>query len=58
MVKSSIQLLLPFLKYSKNIIGDVRSVVKYRYVTNSVVCDASKGFIYKQIKPSLVGEHA
>ena len=27
-------------------------------ITNSVVCDASKGCIYKQIKPSLVGEHA
>ena len=29
MVKSLIQLLLPFLKYSKNTTGDVRSVVKY-----------------------------
>ena len=28
MVKSSTQLLQPFLKYSKNTIGDVRSVVK------------------------------
>ena len=27
-------------------------------ITNSVVCDASKGCIYKQIKPPLVGEHA
>ena len=27
-------------------------------ITNSVVCDASKGCIYKQIKPSLEGEHA
>ena len=27
-------------------------------ITNSVVCGASKGCIYKQIKPSLVGEHA
>ena len=26
--------------------------------TNSIVCDASKVCIYKQIKPSLVGEHA
>ena len=27
-------------------------------ITNSVVCDASKGRIYKQIKPPLVGGHA
>ena len=27
-------------------------------ITNSVVCDASKGCIYKQIKPPLVGVHA
>ena len=27
-------------------------------ITNSVVCGASKGGIYKQIKPPLVGEHA
>ena len=27
-------------------------------ITNSVVCDTSKGIIYKQIKPPLVGEHA
>ena len=27
-------------------------------ITNSVVCGASNGCIYKQIKPSLVGEHA
>ena len=27
-------------------------------ITNSVVWGASKGCIYKQIKPSLVGEHA
>ena len=27
-------------------------------IRNSVVCDASKGGIYKQIKPPLVGEHA
>ena len=27
-------------------------------ITNSVVCDASKGCIYKQIKPPLVSEHA
>ena len=27
-------------------------------ITNSVVCDAGKGCIYKQIKPPLVGEHA
>ena len=27
-------------------------------ITNSVVCGTSKGCIYKQIKPSLVGEHA
>ena len=27
-------------------------------ITNSVVCDASKGCIYKQIKPPLVDEHA
>ena len=27
-------------------------------ITNSIVCDASKGCIYKQIKPPLVGEHA
>ena len=26
-------------------------------ITNSVVCDASKGCIYKQIKPPLVGKH-
>ena len=26
-------------------------------ITNSVVCGASKGCIYKQIKPPLVGEH-
>ena len=26
--------------------------------TNSVVCGTSKGCIYKQIKPPLVGEHA
>ena len=27
-------------------------------ITNSVVCVTSKGSIYKQIKPPLVGEHA
>ena len=27
-------------------------------ITNSVVCGASKGCIYKQIRPPLVGEHA
>ena len=27
-------------------------------IPNTVVCDASKGCIYKQIKPPLVGEHA
>ena len=27
-------------------------------ITNSVVCETSKGSIYKQIKPPLVGEHA
>ena len=27
-------------------------------ITNSVVCGSSKGCIYKQIKPPLVGEHA
>ena len=27
-------------------------------ITNSVVCDTNKGWIYKQIKPTLVGEHA
>ena len=27
-------------------------------ITNSVVCDTSKGSIYKQIEPPLVGEHA
>ena len=27
-------------------------------ITNSVVCGVSKGCIYKQIKPPLVGEHA
>ena len=27
-------------------------------ITNSVVCGASNGCIYKQIKPLLVGEHA
>ena len=27
-------------------------------ITNSVVCGARKGCIYKQIKPPLVGEHA
>ena len=27
-------------------------------ITNSVVCGASKGCIYKQNKPPLVGEHA
>ena len=27
-------------------------------ITNSVVCDTSKGSIYKEIKPPLVGEHA
>ena len=27
-------------------------------ITNSVVCGASKGCIYKKIKPPLVGEHA
>ena len=27
-------------------------------ITNSIVCDASKGCIYTQIKPPLVGEHA
>ena len=26
-------------------------------ITNSVVCGTSKGCIYKQIKPPLVGEH-
>ena len=29
-----------------------------RQITNSVVCDASKDGIYKQIKPPLVSEHA
>ena len=27
-------------------------------ITNSVVCCTSKGCIYKQIKPPMVGEHA
>ena len=27
-------------------------------ITNSVVCDTSKGMLYKQIIPPLVGEHA
>ena len=27
-------------------------------ITNSIVCDAGKGCIYKKIKPPLVGEHA
>ena len=27
-------------------------------ITNSVVCGTSKGCIYKQIKPPLMGEHA
>ena len=27
-------------------------------ITNSVVCGASKGCNYKQIKPPLAGEHA
>ena len=27
-------------------------------ITNSIVCGTSKGCIYKQIKPPLVGEHA
>ena len=27
-------------------------------ITNSVISDTSKGSIYKQIKPPLVGEHA
>ena len=27
-------------------------------ITNSIVCGASKGSIYNQIKPPLVGEHA
>ena len=27
-------------------------------ITNLVVCDMSKGVLYKQIKPPLVGEHA
>ena len=27
-------------------------------ITNSVVCDAGEGGIYKQIKPPLVDEHA
>ena len=27
-------------------------------ITKSVICGASKGCIYKQIKPLLVGEHA
>ena len=27
-------------------------------IINSVVCDTSKGSLYKQIKPPLVGEHA
>ena len=27
-------------------------------ITNLEVCDTSKGCIYKQIKPPLVGEHA
>ena len=26
-------------------------------ITNSIVCDTNKGSLYKQIKPSLVGEH-
>ena len=26
-------------------------------ITNLVVCDTSKGSLYKQIKPPLVGEH-
>ena len=28
------------------------------HITNSEVCGVSKGCIYKQIKPSLVDEHA
>ena len=27
-------------------------------ITNSIVCDTSKGMLYKEIKPRLVGEHA
>ena len=27
-------------------------------ITNSVVCETSKGCLYKQIKPQLVGKHA
>ena len=27
-------------------------------IVNSVVCDTSKGSLYKKIKPPLVGEHA
>ena len=27
-------------------------------ITNSVVCDTSKGYRCKQLKPPLVGEHA
>ena len=27
-------------------------------IRNSIVCDTSKGSIYKQIKPPFVGEHA
>ena len=37
----------------------VRSRIKIdMQITNTVVCDTSKGCIYKQIKPPLVGEHA
>ena len=35
-----------------------KDINRYMQITNSVVCDASKGCIYKQIKPPLVGEHA
>ena len=33
-------------------------ILIYMQITNSVVCDANKGCIYKQIKPPLMGEHA
>ena len=32
-------------------------VITKLQITNSVVCDTSKGSLYKQIKPHLVGEH-
>ena len=38
----------------------VMAINRYMQITNSVVCDTSKGslHVYKQIKPSLVDEHA